>query len=450
MVAGGLRATIGRMAAPSLAPRRRLLTLVASLAMLAVACGPATPTARPSGTGIAISPVPASPTPSTPAGSPTPMPDPATVYRAIEAQVVEIRGLQQTRDVEPQLLDEAELKVRVEKSFSEDNPPALVAANERLLKGMGMLPADASLSGLYLELLTSQIAGFYSPEDDELYVVSRSGAIGVLERVTFSHEFTHALQDQHFDLEALDLAAVGQSDRSLGRLALVEGDATLAMSLWLEQHLTPAEKVALLRVSLDPAALAILAKMPPILRESLSFPYQSGVALVGQLYAGGGWQAVNDAFSRPPASSEQVMHPEKYTANEAALVVDIPDDVATRMGAGWSVALEDTLGEFHLGVWLRGALDRVIPANEAAAGWGGDRVILLEGPNDAWAIGLVTEWDTPAEATEFADAAGEALGTLSAQSGLGHPSGTIRVSLLFASDTAAATQLDAILGLTGT
>jgi hypothetical protein len=143
------------------------------------------------------------------------------------------------------------------------------------------------------------------------------------------------------------------------------------------------------------------------------------------------------------------MHPEKYDANEAPLVVDIPDDLATRMGAGWKVGLEDTLGEFSLAVWLRGALQRVVPANDAAAGWGGDRVVVLQGPSDAWAIALVTDWDTVADATEFADAAGEALSTLAAETALGHQSGTSRVGLLFASDSAAAVQLDAIVGLTG-
>jgi hypothetical protein len=119
------------------------------------------------------------------------------------------------------------------------------------------------------------------------------------------------------------------------------------------------------------------------------------------------------------------------------------------MGPGWKVGLEDTLGEFQLGIWLRGALDRVVPAEEAAAGWGGDRVVLLQGPNGSWAIALLAEWDTAADATEFADAAGQAIGTLSAQTGLGHQADTKVVSLLFASDAATAVQLDTIMGLTG-
>jgi hypothetical protein len=447
MVGRWLGATIARMAAPHLNLRRRLPALAAAFALGVAACGPMTPTVtvRPSRTAT----LPASPSPTGPAASPTASQDAATVYRTIEAQVVEIRGLQPIKPVEPQVLDEAQLKVRIEKSFNEANPPELLAANERLLTGMGMFPEEDSLKDLYLELLGSQVAGFYNQKDDQLYVISRSGGLGVSERVTFSHEFTHALQDQHFDLETFELSAPGQGDRSLGRLSLIEGDATLSMSFWLERHLTPAEKVVLVSESLDPDALAILEKMPPILRDSLTFPYDAGLRLVMQIHSAAGWKGVDEAFARPPASTEQVMHPEKYASNEVPVVVDIPDDLATKMGAGWKVGLEDTLGEFQLAVWLRGALNRVVPANDAAAGWGGDRVVVLEGPNGAWAIALVTEWDTEAEATEFADAAGQALLTLKAKSGLGHQSGTKTVSLLFASDTAAATQLDTIMGLTG-
>ena len=101
--------------------------------------------------------------------------------------------------------------MRIEESFNEDNPPELIAANERLLKAMGMFPEDASLSGLYLELLGSQVAGFYSPEDDELYVVSRTGGLGPSERVTFAHEYTHAVVDHTANLSSDESGSLNES-----------------------------------------------------------------------------------------------------------------------------------------------------------------------------------------------------------------------------------------------
>ena len=92
--------------------------------------------------------------------------------------------------------------------------------------------------------------------------------------------------------------------------------------------------------------------MPPVLRESLLFPYTGGLNFVQTLQAGG-WEAVNDAFANPPASTEQILHPEKYVGRRGSRSTStLPDDLAARMGDGWKVGLEDTFGEFQLGVWL--------------------------------------------------------------------------------------------------
>ena len=92
------------------------------------------------------------------------------------------------------------------RELPEGQPRGLVEANERLYKGLGLLPPDASLEDLYVELLGSQVAGSTAPTTRQLYVVSQSGALGPTEKTTFAHEYTHALQDQNFDLESLDIS----------------------------------------------------------------------------------------------------------------------------------------------------------------------------------------------------------------------------------------------------
>jgi hypothetical protein len=422
--------------------------VLAACLLLAAGCGPLVPQPR------SPSPSPALPTPSaspsaTPAGSASPKPDPATLYAAIEKQVVALRGLQPKSTVQPQILDEKELKVRINASFQRDNPPAVVAANERLLKGLGLFPKDASLGSLYVELLSSQVAGFYSPDDKQLFVVSKSGGLGPLEQVTFSHEYTHALQDQNFDLKSFELDAVGETDRSLARLSLIEGDATAVMTQWAQQQLTPDQLVEMLRASLDPAALQILEKMPPILREPLGFPYDNGLRFVLGLQQRGGWKAVDAAFKKPPQTSEQVIHPEKYDTAEPPVAIDVAKDLDTRMGDGWKVGLQDTLGEFELGIWVRIGLTRVPLATAAAAGWGGDRVTLLDGPKGSWAIVMQTAWDTAADATEFADGAGQTLTKLGTPGTVNAPPGSTTVTVLLGSDATVATKLDTIAGETG-
>jgi len=425
----------------------RLGALLAALVVLLNACGSTGPTT--SATASSAPSVPASVAPSSSVG-PTPVVDPATVYASIEDQVIAIRGLQPKAKVEPKILDDAGIKKLITDSFSKDNPPELVAANERIFKAFGLLPPDASLTDLYINLLGSQVAGLYNPDQKTLYVVSRSGQLGGAEKTTFAHEFTHALQDQNFDLGTLHLDEIGQGDRSFARLALVEGDATLSMSYWQIQHLSQEELGQILAAAGSDPSTKVLLDMPPILRETLLFPYIQGLSFVQGLQAGGGWQGVDDAFAKPPASTEQIVHPEKYASGEQPVAVTLPKDLAASLGTGWKVALEDSFGEFELSVWLRGnTAIGAGAANEAAAGWGGDRIAVVDGPNGAWGVVLRTAWDTVADGTAFDSAASSLVAGLAAPASLLPGAGGKERWIVIGSDDATLGRLAGVLGLAG-
>jgi hypothetical protein len=396
--------------------RRALVALSAAFVLVAAACQPAAPSPSPSSPPSQTPPATTSPTPggSVAPSAPASPADLSATYARIESDVRAIRGLQPKKEVDPVVLDDAGIKKITADGFKKDNPQALVDANERLLKGLGLLPADANLGELYVKLLGEQVAGLYSPDDKQLYVVSRSGKLGPTEKTTFAHEYTHALQDQNFDLGSLKLDEVGEGDKGIAGLSLVEGDATLVMSLWQIQHLSQADLLQLLGESLNPEVTASLDAMPKVLQESLLFPYTAGLSFVQALQASRGWDAVNAAFRDPPASTEQVLHPEKYASHEAPVDVTLPADLPAKLGPGWTKGLEDTLGEFQLKVWLdQGPNGSGGPsADTAAAGWGGDRVMLLDGPNGARAIALKTAWDSAADASEFAAAAGPVVANL--------------------------------------
>jgi hypothetical protein len=338
---------------------------------------------------------------------------------------------------------------RVTELFEADNPPDYVAASEKSLKAFGLLPQDASLQGLYLEALRSQVLGFYSPDENELFVVSRSGTLGPTEKTTFAHEFTHALQDQVFDPWRDADTWIGNGDLALARSALVEGDASSLMARWAVENMTPEENAQLLRDGLNAETLAALAKMPPILREQLSFPYQQGLFFVMGLQGRGGWAPVDDAYDAPPSSTEQILHADKYLAGEAPSELDMPDALGDEMGDGWRISLEDTLGEFQLSIWLREATERVAAANDAAAGWGGDRFALLDGPTDAWALALMTEWDDAAEAAQFNETAAAAVEVGPFPGATAHQNGTHNVTVMIASDAESLSTLDVAVGSTG-
>jgi hypothetical protein len=439
-----------RRAADTRRSSRRPVALLAALVLLVAACGsngpsasPGSPSASP-GSAASAGPIPSA------SVAATPFVDPATVYQTIEDQVVAIRGLHPKATVSPTLLDDAGLKKLVADSFAKDNPPDVMAANERIMKALGLLPADASLTDLYLSLLGSQVAGLYSPDDKKLYVVSKSGSLGATEKVTFSHEFTHALQDQNFNLGSLHLDEVGQGDRSFARLSLVEGDATLSMTQWELQNLTQAELGQILAGASSDQSLKVLLSMPPILRESLLFPYTVGLGFVQGMQSTGGWEAVDRAFARPPDSTEQIIHPEKYAAGEAPIPVDLPKNLPARLGTGWKVGLEDTFGEFQMQVWLK--QNTTVPAAtaiDAAAGWGGDRVAVVNGPNGTWGVILRTSWDTDADAAAFESVATPIVTKLANPASLLPGAGGRERWVLVGSDATVLRTLGSSLGLAG-
>lgn len=375
-------------------PRWPSLLLAASLVI--AACDATVPTAPPPT---------ASPTPApSPAGSPGPTTaprPPAEVYAEIREQVEAIRGLQPTKAVEPVTLDEAQLRTNITAEFDRENTPAELALAEDMLITLGLLPDGADLREIMLDFQTGQVAGYYSPDRDELYVVSRSGGLGPAETVTYAHEFTHQLQDQNVDLGGLGLDAADQSDRQVARLSLVEGDAVSVQLSWMLGNLTPEQMGELLASALDPKALEALNRAPAFVRETALFPYEQGQVFVTALLAQDGYDTVDAAYAAPPDSTEQVLHPEKFLAREAPTAVAIPATVAAAMGPGWSAAGQDTLGELILGIWLRAGGVARADSLIATAGWGGDRAVILRGPDGAVAVGFVSTWDSVSDAAEF-------------------------------------------------
>ena len=384
-------------------PQRRLAAALAATVLLA-ACSP-TPTAAPTPTAPTVTQTPATPTPGSSA------PPAAEVYDAIRRAVQAIRGLEPTADVDPVTIDEAQLITNLTAEFDSENKPNDLRFSQETLIALGLLPPGSSLRDITLDLQGSNVAGYYSPDKDELFVVSRSGALGPAEEVTYAHEFTHQLQDQHFDLDKLAVDAVNESDRALAQIALVEGDAVSVQNQWTIANLTPEEMGQLLQASLDPEALAALQRAPAYLRETSLFPYLSGNPFVESLIATGGYGVVNAAFAKPPVSTEQILHPEKYVAGEAPRVVKIPTLFDPGLPAGWKALGEDTLGEFILRLWLIQGGVAATQATTAAAGWGGDRLEPYQSPHGTSLL-VVTEWDGLLDAAEFAAAAKVALPAL--------------------------------------
>jgi len=229
----------------------------------------------------------------------------------------------------------------------------------------------------------------------------------LMEQIVYAHEFTHALQDQHFGLRDLGFdteTGLANPDRLLAIQALVEGDATVVMTLYTQSVASenPLAAFQLLAQGLMAGNLLLPADTPPVLVEELLFPYNSGEVFVLALYRDGGWERVNQAYTDDlPQSSEQILHPERYLAGDNPQEVTLHPAVP---GENWTLLLDRTMGEFYLRQYLQTQLTRR-EAADAAEGWGGDRYHIYRSDAAgqlAWVLKIV--WDTPADAREFATA----------------------------------------------
>ena len=419
----------------------RLAALFAAALCLAVACVNLSPAPTP--TGQPTSPRTPSPTPAdSPTSAPTPTdapsptsspeespgpesplpsvdPELAEQIDSVTAQIPPIRQLQPTEDVPYQFISRAQFRDELVALADEDVPPELRAAAERLLKRLGLLPDEADLEALLLDLYGTQVAAFYRPDNGRFYIIERDQPFGPIDRIITAHEYTHSLQDQHFDLEGTRITDPAEGDAALAQLAVIEGDATLTSQLWAREHLTQQEMAQLLAESLAGLDEQTLQDMPLVLRRELEFPYAEGFFFVADVYGLGGFEAVDQLLATPPASTEQILHSDKYYDQEAPIDVNL-DDVSASLGDGWALSLQQTLGELDTQIFVGGGeepdfnlpgLPVEWPHQEVAAGWGGDRLHMYEHPDGRWAIAWQTAWDSAEDAAEFEERATDLAST---------------------------------------
>jgi hypothetical protein len=336
------------------------------------------------------------------------------------------------------------------KNLDEDTTPAQLHAAEITLKRLGLAPADFQYRAQIVRVLTEQVAGYYEPKTGEFHLADWIDLDG--QRPVMAHELTHALQDQHFNLRRFEHWPKGNSDSELAAHALIEGDATLAMVLYVASN--PLRALAFLK-SMGTSGMQSqeLEKAPRFVRENLLFPYQQGTDWTKTLYKQSGWNGVSQAFTELPQSTEQIMHPDKYLAHEAPVKVMLPDITnllnagsassrsagilpalsakreqfvstsgSTELGrgemrsvpaalaggsftqAGWKRVDSDVQGEWGFYLILDQFLKAPTESRRAAAGWGGDRNAVYEGPKGEVIFASISTWDTENDAREFFDA----------------------------------------------
>ena len=329
----------------------------------------------------------------------------------IQAQVADLRGLSIEGSVPRYLISKYKLETTAKGLLISPDYQAQLKQTARIYSMLGLIKPTYDLTKYALNSQVDSIGGFYVPGTKELFVVEdETGQFGGLERYVFSHEFDHALTDEHFHFgqQGVYPDCLGDEQRCAAIRALVEGDATLLMDQWWHQYARPQDYVDL--SNYKPPKQALPEDFPPpfAIRDA-DFPYQVGLDFVQALYDKGNWAEVNRAYANLPQSTAQIMHPDLYLAGQAPVAVPAPPLTDT-LGDGWVLLNGNSLGEWMTylilgyGADLSSEVDDAT-ASKAADGWAGDSYQVYA--NDAISQTVLAaewQWTTTDDAQEFKSA----------------------------------------------
>jgi hypothetical protein len=344
--------------------------------------------------------------------------------RAYQGVVSKIRGQDFVQPVQPSLFNRRELGEEMIRLMEQEYTPEELRLMEASYKVWGLIPPGLDATALMTAMLTEEVAGFYDPDNKRMVLIVEEGSVakptwlGSLlgakaafdkdeQKTTLAHELTHALQDQLYDLNAMEAGIEHDDDMLLAFSALVEGDATLLMFMEAGemkdiQEMNPETMRATFSIMSWMMPLAggkTFRSAPPIFRDSLTFPYFQGMLFTLAVASQGNWQQVHKTYLDPPVSTEQILHPDKYLGDrDWPQEVQLPDLGDVLKPAGWRYLGGNCMGELQTAILFK----RVFGGQAAAAGWDGDRYHVFE--SDGGHLGLVyaSVWDSPADADEFA------------------------------------------------
>lgn len=305
--------------------------------------------------------------------------------------VSDIRGLEVKQKVDPDAMSRGELNEYMAESLDAEWEGKL-RQKETFYKCLYIIEEDISLVDLARNSSAGSVAGFYDPDTKKLYVIGEEHTDQYMNQI-LSHEFTHALQDQHYDLNTF--METGSYDSEIARLAGIEGDAMLTMEKWTEDNLDDTE-IALMTIE----SLAEMVSVMQDIRENggysnsiLStmgyFPYSDGMEFVKKVYEDDGWAGVNSLFSdKPPLSTEHILFYDKYVEYE-------PVDVIT-----YECPIEGMDLQFTSGAGMKLLSEMIGTSVSSLDGWGGDKFYYYENGDEFLSV-FKSSWDSEDDNENF-------------------------------------------------
>lgn len=383
----------------------------------------------------------------------------AIVSRAM-ARVERVRQLEFDGEVSVEVIDRAEFASRQgsEAGSQRESSNETVPGFDDARLEATFLVGERTAAGQARERHTeSSVAGYYSPSENAIVLVSESGTATLSDEGTLAHELVHALQNQHFGLFAFD----GRLDPTQGRNSVIEGDAEYSERLYMDRCGEEWSCVAADAPADDTASgerasgedgsgnssgggsgsgseSGSTASFHRGLGLIQYFPYTAGAEYVATLRERGGWDAVNEAHRNRPDGATEVIDPARYPGWEPVNVTvgtvggewerlrtdggldgDVLGPTAVYAGIGYT-RYDDYRP--NASIVERGQLLHLAPDGTtvedapfnyslpAAEGWAGGRFAAYR--NDAGELAYVwrTTWDDAAEARQFRDRWTELIG----------------------------------------
>jgi len=298
------------------------------------------------------------------------------------AQMSEILHLPIKAPLKKSLRSKEEIRAYLVSEEKEDRTDAQRYADDMALEAFGLVPKGFPLDSFLLDILTDQVAGLYDPKAKQFYIADWIPADE--QKEVMSHELTHALEDQSFNVDPWIKAARPNDDAEMARDAVSEGTALAAMVDYaLRDEKMGVRDIGDVSVLIRASAVAEmdqdpkLSKAPIYIRDALLFPYLAGTSFSQQfLKAHAGWQDLHLVFERPPVSTQQILQPDFYLKDVGPAKVTLPEWKGIAP-SDWELLEENVLGEFGLNEVLKQLLDTE-RAEALSPAWDGDRYALFE------------------------------------------------------------------------
>jgi len=295
-------------------------------------------------------------------------------------QMSEITGLPIKAPLKKQVISRPEIEKYLIQDLHEEMTPAEIHQQEALVRAFGLVSPDFNLEKFRINFYTEQAAGFYDAKRKTMFIADWIPA--EMQTMVLSHELTHALQDQSWDLDGFLHGARDDDAATNARLAVVEGYATAAMFQQTGGGMELGELPALAPlleglISQQFEEFPAFTGAPYFFRMQALFPYVQGMGFIQTGLHNGGWKGLRELFARPPQATKQIFEPQTYFNHQAFPGMELPHPPALDGAAGLRFLGGNALGE--LGYYsLLGQLISEEEAKTIGPAWLADRYLLYE------------------------------------------------------------------------